>query len=285
MLPFDGHLYFTWTNPEMGTELWRTDAGGGNPVVFANLGDDRFSPTPSHPHAFVDIGDALLFATSTGLWRTDGSVDGTQRLVDVEIHPTEGGFVEAGGRWYFAASSPDDRQHPGWELWSTDGTAAGTSLVSDRVRASVMESTEFIGRSPQMVDLGARVLFKGGDENFPAAPWSSDGTDAGTVRLLDAFFRGNYTSRFTVSGDKAYFVADISPVGGEDKRLFETDGTVAGTREVAPSNAAQSTNPLPFPSPPARAGEILVFGAKYTEAGHVLWSFRPPAQTDAQSLP
>jgi ELWxxDGT repeat protein len=280
MMPFGDHLYFTWTSPQAGTELWRTDSDGGNASMFVNLYPDDFTALGEQPQHFGDIGDALLFSTSgnPGLWRTDGTEGGTQRLAELEVHPTEGGFVEVGGRWYFAASRLDD-QHPGWELWATDGTAAGTSLVSGRVRASVIESQGFTRQYPQMVRLGSRILFEGGDEAFPAAPWSSDGSDTGTTRLLDAFFRGGYTGRFTVVGEKAYFVADISPVGGEDKRLFETDGTVEGTHEIRPATAVEGADPIPYPGAPARAGGTLVVGANFTDAGHVLWSHRPGARS------
>ena len=90
------------------------------------------------------------------------------------------------------------------------------------------------------------VFFAGTDTGGIAPdvePWASDGTEAGTLRLVDSV-AGKNESRphdFVAVGERAYFVANRSflPPTPYEWTLYESDGTVAGTR------------PVPFPGYPA----------------------------------
>ncbi len=94
----------------------------------------------------VSLCDGVLMAISTPstgreLWMTDGTAEGTVLVKDVLSGPGDGvvidkapywteegaSFVAVGRRAFFAA---DDGIH-GVEMWSTDGTAAGTRMVDD----------------------------------------------------------------------------------------------------------------------------------------------------------
>lgn len=78
---------------------------------------------------------ALTATNGTELWSTDGTVAGTQMVKD--IYPGTNGafyslfykphFTEFNNKLFFVAN---DGVH-GYELWSTDGTDAGTSLFKD----------------------------------------------------------------------------------------------------------------------------------------------------------
>jgi ELWxxDGT repeat protein len=76
------------------------------------------------------VNGTLFFATSGELWRTDGTMAGTTRAVDIIPGP-EGAFpsslVSAGNTLFFAASDATG----GSELWRSDGTAAGTLRVQE----------------------------------------------------------------------------------------------------------------------------------------------------------
>ena len=69
----------------------------------------------------------------TELWRSDGTAAGTLRLVDLVPGPASGnysgtlggGLVGAGGRVFFVV-----QRSGGWELWTSDGTRAGTAAIA-----------------------------------------------------------------------------------------------------------------------------------------------------------
>jgi ELWxxDGT repeat protein len=65
--------------------------------------------------------------TDTALWKTDGTLKGTQKIKAFDSSDSLSNFVSAGGFLYFVAN---DRA-TGSELWKSDGTDGGTRLVAD----------------------------------------------------------------------------------------------------------------------------------------------------------
>src|SRR6185436_2152545 len=74
--------------------------------------------------------------------------------------------------------SADDGVH-GREPWVSDGTAAGTHLVKDLVAGRY---DSYLG--PVVAYRGAFFFTAHGDEPFVAL-WRTDGTEAGTVPVID----------------------------------------------------------------------------------------------------
>ncbi len=155
--------------------------------------DVRTGPDPSYPDGFVGIGNVLFFVANDGvhgaeLWRSDGTDAGTHMVVDLNPGPT-GAFenydvrlVVLGDKLFFGAN--DGRN--GAQLWQSDGTAKGTSLVKD------VASGEF-SAVRQLVAVGGRLYFMAttgfyAPEGAPDGHdrlWQSDGTTAGTVAVTD----------------------------------------------------------------------------------------------------
>ena len=168
------------------------------------------------------------------------------------------GFVsDFAGNFYFAASTLAN----GRELFRTDGTAAGTTLVADIHPTGDANPRELVGTP-------GRVYFFADDGVHGRELWTSDGTAAGTVMLLDANVgegNGNYTDLALLNG-KAYFGA-TGPVGGME--LWTTDGTPAGTGLFADLNPSGASWPRGFKRAPG--GGALYFHANHPTLGDELW--------------
>ena len=81
-----------------------------------------------------------------------------------------------GGRAVFAAQNGA----AGTELWVTNGTASGTTLLSD-INAGLSSSSP-----ARLTALGnGRAVFVATDAAAGSEPWVTDGTAAGTTRLAD----------------------------------------------------------------------------------------------------
>ena len=159
----------------------------------------RGQPTGAQPIAtlpglctdrFVAAGDSTYFTSTlmdgtAELWRSDGTPTGTSL---VRRFPDGLGRLTAVDRTvYFAASTPET----GTELWKTDGTPEGTRLVADVIPGPKSGSQE------HRIALGGRLLF-----TSTSGLYTSDGTEAGTVRI----HRGFHNDDFALLDGVAYWL-------------------------------------------------------------------------------
>lgn len=122
----------------------------------------------------------------------------------------------------------DDGVH-GYELWRTDGTAAGTALVKDlNPGAGHALRPEY---SPRLTNLNGTLFFVATDGTAGYELWKSDGTEAGTVLVKDINPGpgSSLPNLLTVVGDLLFFDANNGVAGIEPWR---SDGTAAGTQLV-----------------------------------------------------
>ncbi|TWT50391.1 hypothetical protein Pla22_31330 [Rubripirellula amarantea] len=150
----------------------------------------------------------------------------------------------------------------GSELWKSDGTEAGTTLVRD-IRVGRDSS-----RVGSLTNVGGMLYFTANDGTTGPELWTSDGTAAGTTLVTD-IFSGIWSSRpsyLTNVGGTLYFRADDRINGSE---LWTSDGTAAGTTFVSDirvgrggSNSRYLTN----------VGGTLYFTANDGTNGYELWT-------------
>src|SRR5207249_3127339 len=131
--------------------------------------------------------------------------------------------------------SATDGSH-GYELWVTDGTAAGTSMVLD-INTSGNSSPRY------MTSLGnGKAVFSAtdGSANHGYELWVTDGTGAGTSMVLNinSGSLSSYPQDITRFGTgKALFTATDGTLAGQHGfELWVTDGTGAGTSMVKDIN-------------------------------------------------
>jgi len=184
-------------------------------LATAGAGDTQ----SSGPVAFISSGGTLFFVATTDAngqepWVRDAN--GTRLLRD--INPGVASARMTGIRELtpgVVLFTADDGVN-GRQLWRSDGTEAGTTLVK------VVNATT----SPFFVTFayGGKAFFSVDDGVHGHEPWVTDGTSAGTQLLADtiAGTPGNTVSArfFRFSGTMRFFAA-----GG----IWTTDGTPAGT--------------------------------------------------------
>ncbi|MES1241380.1 MAG: hypothetical protein ABUT39_07160, partial [Acidobacteriota bacterium] len=183
------------------------------------------------------------------LWSSDGTRGGTAFAVDVE--PGAESFEpfllvslgdRFGDRLLISGRSPSQ----GFGIWVTDGTAAGTRMIS---RRNMDEYAVFQGR----------VWFASSDDAYRNFLWVTDGTEAGTVPVLDHGIQPlSYPARLTVLDGHLLFATWSF--------LWASDGTPAGTFPLAaPAGFEVESNMV-------RAGSRVFFGGFSPETGSELWA-------------
>jgi ELWxxDGT repeat protein len=139
------------------------------------------------------VGDRLFFAAEDGergreLWTSDGSRAGTVLVKNINAPTDTGSFgYPAGSRPYFLSDvegrlffTADDGTH-GEELWTSDGSRAGTVLLKDIHPCS----DEYYPSAHELTAVGERLFFTADDGVHGWELWTSDGSRAGTVLVKD----------------------------------------------------------------------------------------------------
>ena len=119
----------------------------------------------------------------------------------------------------------DDGTGKGVEVWQSDGTSSGTSLLKD-VYAGGVSSTP-----ANFTSYNGKVYFGAfGSGGGDLDSWTTDGTTAGTQLLKDINPTGSsYPEDYLEVNGKLYFTALTDLQGAE---LWVTDGTDTGTKMV-----------------------------------------------------
>lgn len=242
-----------------GVELWKT-----NGTTTGLVQDIVSGANGSSPQQFVAFNNKLFFLTISGtfpliqynLYLTDGT--GATLVKSFGV----GGFallinsVIINNKIYFSASSLTS----GFELWSSDGTTAGTTVFDNINPVIGMGSNPFIlpdflsfinGGNYHTHLYNGKIFFIADDGTHGAELWITDGTVAGTKMVTD-LNPGADSSLLTGSGSISwfyttsdfYFTANNGTTGTE---LFKTNGTEAGTslvKDINPGSA--SSDPFMF---------------------------------------
>jgi ELWxxDGT repeat protein len=263
----NGKMLFSAGTASAGNELWITD---GTPTGTTFLKDIRTGSDSSSINKMTLVGDKVYFraydATSgLELWMTDGTAEGTVLVKD--IYPGSNGgypnssypssFYAFGSQVLFTAETA-----LGQELWITDGTPGGTTMVKDINTVSTHSSPRFF------TEFNGRVYFSANDGVNGTELWVTNGTAEGTTLFKDINpgTGSSDVSDFIVFKGKLFFEAYNAATGYE---LWVTNGTAEGTalfKDIQPG--ADSSN-LNYP---IVLGDKLLFTADDGTNGYELWS-------------
>jgi ELWxxDGT repeat protein len=269
---FNNLLFFAATSATLGEELWSTDgtAAGTSLVKDINIGIGSSFPT----NLYV-FNNKLYFVASDGgttfgreLYSTDGTSGGTSIVKDIISGPGNGfsfgtwtDLIIFNNRLFFQANDVST----GNELFSTDGTSAGTSLVKDIMPGSSSSNPAYL-----TVFNNTLYFTANGGSGSGIEIWSTDGTAAGTSLFKDINIGSgdSSASSFIVFNNKLYFFADGGTTVGRE--LYSTDGTSGGTSIVKDINPGVGSGVSYFKM--AIANNNLYFAANNGVAGQELWS-------------
>lgn len=220
----------------------------------------------SAPLDFVGVGNQALFLASyatPSVWVTDGTAANTQPLLPSPAGDSLRGpflFTSVGARACFGTRgvfTPPPHPH----FWCTDGTSAGTYVVSPDSLNEFFQDP--VTRS--FPTLGSAVFFIAQRSPYGRfSLWKSDGTPTGTTKVVDLPYRdGNYAPiRLAATTNRLYFFY-LDEARGAD--LWTSDGTANGTYVLAsgiPSNGVLSL--IPF-------GDRMIFSGYTTSTGYEPW--------------
>ena len=206
------------------------------------------------------IGGELFFTADEAthgnqVWETNGTAAGTVRLSDGhDVNGANGGIFPSdltavGNEVFFSAS---DFSH-GYQIWETNGTAAGTQMVSD-----INPNGGGIFPS-DLTAVGNTLYFVGYDPVDGMQLFESNGTAAGTQMVADIpganGYPGCYPTDLTAGGGLLYFSATDSTHGTQlwsanpltarrdDADVGQRGGRRDGGRSTSRRRAARCTSP------------------------------------------
>ena len=229
-----GKLFFAGTDLTHGAELWKSDGTAAGTRLVKDIDTDTDSSNPSQ---LVNADGELYFTADDGLhpglgfgsppeiWKSNGTTDDTD-LVSTPFPtggPSGGDFpgplVNVHRKVFFTAVNDP-------QLWVTDGTARGTTLVMD------FSASDPFATLDNLTAVGNNLLFTVLSDTGDQQLWKSDGTAAGTVLVADNV---SVESQSGVVAHGLYFFISFDPITF-DQQLWESDGTAAGTHVVDPTN-------------------------------------------------
>jgi ELWxxDGT repeat protein len=117
----------------------------------------------------------------------------------------------------------------GNEVWTSDGTMAGTSLLKD-INVGSGDSNSYttyytIGWNREFTAMNGVLFFTATDGNHPVTLWKSDGTSGGTSEVNSNVTPGH----LIVFKDELYFSGTQGVGEFENTELWKSDGTEEGT--------------------------------------------------------
>lgn len=267
---FKDKVYFTANDGVTGSELWVTD---GSKAGTKLLKDINPGANGSSCGNFYALDNYLLFTANNGtngmeIWRTDGTEAGTVLVKDIYLGATDGVYVTNStstantffvfkGILYFTGIAKSND----YELYRSDGTAAGTYLLKD---IAPNNSSFNVPSFPQyFAPLGDALLFA-----CREGLWKTNGTAAGTVKITDE----HPTDPFGFDPNNLLSMGNYVLIGINDfgtGELWRTDGTKPGTVLVKKYGTDFTLNETSNPF--IRLGDLALFPGSDAQNKAELW--------------
>jgi ELWxxDGT repeat protein len=222
----NGRLYFVaeMANEESG--LWESNGTETGTQLLGEVPDDlRDVQVLANINGIVIAGARYLNSLERELWAFEPG--GASRLLGNRSSSFGlNGFAILDDEMIFAAA--DSR---GLELWTSDGTYAGTRLVKD-LNAAITDESSY---PEEFVTVGTTTFFIANDGVHGSQLWKTDGTEAGTMLVKDFNPGESDFAAIQTLGSTLMLLVFYEMDGESDDRgvaLWKSDGTEAGTALV-----------------------------------------------------
>jgi ELWxxDGT repeat protein len=277
---FNSACFFTADNG-MGKKLWKTDGTSAGTVPYVDLGTNNTIANASGLEVFAG---SLYYAASpnsvTGneLYKTDGAGNVTlvKDMASTVLASSNPQNITALSSFLFF--SADDGSH-GRELWRSNGTTAGTVMITDINGMGGGGGQPTLNSNPsQMMQVGTIVYFTADDGSHGTELWKYSGGVASLVKDITPGTSSTIISYMTGYNNKLYFTA--MNVTDFQTHLWVSDGTSAGTTKMVinPSGSSEVSNLLVY-------NNDLYFGADAGDGiGKELYAFHD-STLDVATMP
>jgi ELWxxDGT repeat protein len=233
----NNNIFFVATDGN-GDRLWKSDGSEANTSVVKIIEQANSSDDIRHLYTFNNEAYFSGYTNSYGLelWKSDGTDAGTVIVKDINpgtVPRTPYGrnadpnhFFTFNNTLYFTA----EKEGYGIELWKTDGTESGTTMVKD------INSGSSSSNPNHFFIYNNEIYFTASTSSNGRELWKTNGTDAGTVMIKDIYpGTGNAINStlpmFNIINNTLYFMAESTY---NRLAIWQTDGTTSGTSEVIP---------------------------------------------------
>lgn len=238
-------VFFANDNSSSSATLWISDgtvAGTVSTGVTSNIRDLLF------------YYDGYVYYTTLdsvyNVYRSNGTVAGTNLVLAGKRPPYLGSTIQGSNQRYHISWNNKILMHvmhtlQNYELYISDGTEQGTYLLkeinTDSMFASPQNQPKMSSYPAWFCEYRNRVYFAAQSSEFDRELWVTDGTETGTIRVLDIFpgDSGSDPAEIQTIGSGLMFVATDSIHGRE---LWVSDGTAAGTRCLDLRPGPESSN-------------------------------------------
>ncbi|MDH5444396.1 MAG: hypothetical protein OEY52_02500 [Gammaproteobacteria bacterium] len=236
-------VYFVFYHENYEEELWVTDGTFAGTKMVKDINPDGSGVADYEDFLAASIGDVLYFGADDGsngfeLWKTDGTEEGTQMVINLLdtydglgymwSFSNSGGFKVIDNHVYFLAYTENEEK----ELWKSDGTAEGTVQLTN-----FGELGGWVNFEAGIVKNKDEIFFSASNGMQGSELWKTNGTLEGTAMVKDINVDGDsYPYGLDVFNDILFFISNDGIHGNE---LWKSDGTEEGTimvKDIAEGN-------------------------------------------------
>ncbi len=225
-----GKLFFSADNGANGRELWVTDGTSSGTTMVKDINQSGSGLGEENSFRFAAVLNGKLYFAATDpvngieLWSSDGTYEGTNLVIDLIPGSMSGNpiqFLLHGSDIYFLANSidPDNSEQSTLQLFKTNGTAEGTTLVTN-ISGAYIEN---------FISSGGKLYFVADMMNGNGIElYTANGNENGHLLVKDIFPGAGSSSVYGLTDVNGilYFSANNGVNGSE---LWKSNGTTSGT--------------------------------------------------------